>query len=239
MLLLRAFATILTIYPLVGEMRRLRLRRRWSRDLVRALDIAIVGDGPPPPAGSVIVANHVSWVDIFAINAVAPASFVAKSEVRAWPVIGWLAARNDTIFVRRASRVHTLSVNRQIADLIARGRLTAMFPEGTTSDGADVLPFHAALLQPAIDAGAQVVPLAIRYESDDGRRSPIPAYVGDTSLVASIAAICRARGLTVRLLWSEPHEVADRHRRHVGVATRAAIRQALSRRESGPVELAA
>ncbi|MCB1906285.1 MAG: 1-acyl-sn-glycerol-3-phosphate acyltransferase [Rhodocyclaceae bacterium] len=227
------------VYPIVGEARRLDLRRRWSRDVVRALDIAIVCDGPPPPAGSFIVANHVSWLDIFAINAIAPASFVAKSELRAWPLIGWLAARNETVFVKRASRAHARGVNQEIAGLIARGRHAALFPEGTTTDGADVLPFHAALLQPAIDTGAPLVPLAIRYETDDGRRSPVPAYLGDTSLLTSMAAICGAHGLTVRLLWSTAQDVRGAHRKRVGVDARQAICRALAGRETDPVELAA
>lgn len=236
-LLLRGLVTVVAIYPLIGEARRLERRRVWSLGLLRALDVALISEGPAPPEGAFIVANHVSWLDIFAINALAPAAFIAKSEVRAWPLIGWLAAHNDTIFVQRASRAQARTANRRIARLVGCSRRAALFAEGTTSDGSKVLPFHAALLQPAIDAGAPVVPLAIRYEGRDGSRSTIPAYIGATSLIESLAAVCNADGLQVRLLWCSPREVDRKHRKQLCSETRHEICRELARHEPDAIAL--
>ncbi len=123
------------IYPWINEAKRLRIKQRWSRRTLELLSIRI--DAPPVdmPPGCLIVANHISWLDIFAINAPRPAAFIAKSEVRRWPFIGWLSARNDTLFLHRSSRTHTLEINREIATRLRHKADIAVFPEGTTSDG--------------------------------------------------------------------------------------------------------
>ena len=130
-----------------------------------------------------------SWLDIFVINAAYPAAFISKAEVRDWPLIGWLAAKNETVFLRRGSRGHARIVNAEIASLLGRGRQVALFPEGTTTDGSHVHPFHAALLQPAIDAGAPIQPLALCYRLPDGSFTRAPAYDGDVSLLDCLKAI--------------------------------------------------
>ncbi|HEX6734672.1 MAG TPA: lysophospholipid acyltransferase family protein, partial [Azonexus sp.] len=109
--------------------------------------------------GALLVANHISWIDIYVINAALPAAFVSKAEVRGWPLIGWLAARHDTIFLRRGSRGHARLINAEIAEVLGRGQHVAVFPEGTTTDGCSLLHFHAALLQPALAAGRPVLPV--------------------------------------------------------------------------------
>lgn len=211
------------VFPFAGATRRLALRQRWSAALVAALGLRIESQGPLPPPGALIVANHVSWVDVFAINALAPAAFIAKSEVRAWPLIGWLAAHNETVFLRRGSRGHARAVNAELASLVSAGRVIALFPEGTTSEGDRVLPFHSALLQPAIEAGAAIVPVALRYEDGAGARSLAAAYVGDTSLLASLRAIIGAPRLCVRLAWSPPLAPQDADRKRLAREARDAI----------------
>ena len=145
------------------------------------------------------MANHVSWLDIFVINAAYPAAFVSKAEIRQWPLFGWLAAKNDTVFLRRGSRGHAKIVNGEIAALLELGRHVALFPEGTTTDGSHVQNFHAALLQPAIDAGAPIQPLALAYRLPDGRYTRAAAYDGDLSLGESIAAIIAEQQIVARV----------------------------------------
>lgn len=179
--------------------RRRRLRQRWSAKMLAILDIRLEVEGEPIVPGSMLVANHISWVDIFVINAVAPAAFVSKADVRGWPLIGWLAARNETVFLRRGSRGHARIVNGEIAGILAEGGCVAVFPEGTTTDGSHVLHFHGALLQPALDAGHPVQPVALNYVAADGRRSYAPAYDGDVSLGECLAAIVAEREVTARV----------------------------------------
>lgn len=157
------------------------------------------------------------------INAVLPAAFVSKAEVRNWPLIGWLAAKNDTIFLRRGSRGHARVINEQIAGILGRGKHVAVFPEGTTTDGQALLHFHAALIQPALAAGRPVVPVAISYWEVDGRRSLAPRYDGDISLGQCARAILGRRRLIARLVSTPVRGLNGEDRRQVAAEAREAI----------------
>lgn len=215
---------MLLLHRLLPRSGRQRLRRRWSLRLLRLLGIKLVSHGAPIQAGSLLVANHVSWLDIFVVNALMPVAFVSKSEVRDWPLIGWLAARSDTVFLRRGSRGHAKIVNAEIAALLEAEHNVAVFPEGTTSDGTQVLHFHAALLQPAIECGRPVQPLSLRYQGPDGHTSLAPAYVGDMSLGQSILAIVAATGLAAQVEIFAPITTGTgRHRREIASEARDAV----------------
>ena len=178
--------------------------------------------------GNLLIANHVSWLDIFVINALAPTAFVSKADVRGWPLIGWLAARNDTVFLQRGSRSHARAVNEQIGSLLAGGNLVAVFPEGTTTDGSTVLHFHAALLQPAIAAGRPLQPLALRYETPSGELCRAPAYDGDITLPQSIAAITATPCMIARCIVFAPLATnADTARRELAASAHAQIATAV------------
>lgn len=180
---------MLTVFPWISPERAREIRQRWSQRLLAHLGIEVRADGVPVRPGCMLIANHISWIDVFVINAIAPAAFVSKAEVRNWPLIGWLAARNETVFLRRGSRGHARVINAEIATLLDAGLNVALFPEGTTTDGSHLLHFHAALLQPAIAAGHAVQPLAISYRSAGGSPNRAAAYVGDMSLTQSLRRI--------------------------------------------------
>ncbi len=169
---------------------------------------------PRIPSG-MVVANHVSWLDIFAINAVAPMAFVSKDDVRHWPLIGWLCARTETIFLERGSRAAAQRTRETMLAELKGGAHVAVFPEGTTTAGDRVLPFHAALFQGAVDAQVSVVPLALRYTDAVGNPSRAPAYDGDVSLGQSLLAIVRAGGLCAELRILTPLDSAEADRRHL------------------------
>ncbi|WP_068804014.1 lysophospholipid acyltransferase family protein [Thauera phenolivorans] len=222
--LLEGSLTLACVFPLVRPATRLRLRQRWSTHLLGVLGIDLRTGGQAVQPGSLLVANHISWVDIFVINALAPTAFISKAEVRAWPLIGWLAARHETVFLRRGSRGHVRQVNAEIAALLEAGRNVAVFPEGTTTDGSKVLGFHAALLQPALSAGHPVQPVALSYRGPDGSFSRAPAYDGDISLGACLAAIVAERGLVAHAQPSAPIPAgAQADRRSVAQAAREII----------------
>ena len=222
--LLQGVLTIAAVYPFTGRDTHQALRRRWSLGLLRVLGMRLEHRGEAVAPGCMLVANHVSWVDIFAINALAPAAFVSKAEVRAWPVIGWLAAKNDTIFLRRGSRGHARIINEETAALLDAGCNVAIFPEGTTTDGAALLHFHAALLQPAIACGHPVQPLALQYRTPDDRFSRAPAYDGELSLGECIANIIASPRTITRITVAAPIATADgADRRTLATRTRAEI----------------
>ena len=156
--LVSGLASVALVFPWLDDSARGERRRRWSRKLLGNLGIALECDPGELPRACLIVSNHISWIDIFAINALLPAAFISKAEVRNWPGIGWLASRNDTVFLRRGSRGHARIVNAEIAALMDAGKVVALFPEGTTTNGSHVQHFHAALLQPAIAARRPIVP---------------------------------------------------------------------------------
>lgn len=219
--LLVGVAAVALWFPLIAREHRDRLKARWSRRLLAivGLRLRVVG---APTGGALLVANHVSWLDIFAINAACPSGFVAKAELRRWPLVGWLCQATDTLFIERGRPRHAQHVAHQMADCLRAGRPVTVFPEGTTSAGRDVLPFHAALLQPAISAGCPVQPLALRYRDAAGRYSAAPAYIDDLSFLDTTFSVLAERGLTVELVVL-PVLPAQGERRALAAAAEAAI----------------
>jgi len=191
--------------------------------LLDILGIEVEADLTHAVPGALIVANHISWIDIYVINAALPSAFVSKAEVRHWPLIGWLAAKNDTIFLRRGSHGHAKIINQEIAGLLDQGRHVAVFPEGTTTDGRSLLHFHAALLQPALSAGHPVLPVAISYWELDGQRSLAPRYDGDISLGQCTRAILGRKRLIARLVTTPLRGLQGEDRKQVAAQAREAI----------------
>ncbi|NBP63031.1 MAG: 1-acyl-sn-glycerol-3-phosphate acyltransferase [Betaproteobacteria bacterium] len=165
-----------------------------------------------PERGELVVMNHISFIDILALDALRPVHFIAKSEIRKWPVIGILCDRTGTIFIERGKRRAVHDVLKTMANELRQGEVVSFFPEGTTSDGRQLLPFHANLFEAAVRSGAPVRPVVIRYLQRD-EPSIIPAYIDDLSLVDCTLAVFRASGLRVqmRLLASIPSQGLTRH----------------------------
>lgn len=235
-------------YPWFGLQRRRRILQRWSAGLLAVLNISVTfaakGEIQEGHSG-LIVSNHVSWLDVFVLNSVIPMRFVAKSEVRSWPVIGWLCARAQTLFIERGKMRSAARINTSMAELLQQGESLAVFPEGTTTDGTQVAHFHSSLLQPAIDACSQVHPIAIRYQNYRGDISHDAAYIDDVSLGQSIWRILCSPHLQVRLLLTpaldvrgvERRELADQARQQISTALEAMkLSSTLAEREYVPVQ---
>ena len=190
-------------FPWFGLQVRRRILQSWSAGLLDIFNVRLDLDKNDPLRTlrhGLIVTNHISWLDVFVLNAVVPMRFVAKSEVRRWPVIGWLCARAQTIFLERGKARSAARINVQMVELLHQGECLAVFPEGTTTDGKQVAHFHSSLLQPAIDAGALVNPIAIRYQDTGGMHSTAAAYIDDLSFGASMWNILSTPELHVRLI---------------------------------------
>jgi 1-acyl-sn-glycerol-3-phosphate acyltransferase len=211
-------ATVGCFYPLIGRRQRLAIKQRWSRQLLDMLGVGL--DVRGAIAGAMKVANHVSWLDIFAINAISPAAFIAKDDVRTWPLIGWMSAQTDTIYIRRGSRRAAHDATHEVAEALKDGIDVVAFPEGTTSDGRDVLPFHGALLQGAIMSGTPIQPVALRYQTGEEQPAQAPVYCGETSLLGSMWHVATASGLAVRLEFLPVLDSAGRDRRELAARLR-------------------
>ncbi|WP_274584713.1 1-acylglycerol-3-phosphate O-acyltransferase [Neisseria leonii] len=166
---------------------------------------------PPAATGTLIVANHVSWLDIFALAALLPAGFIAKQEIRRWPLVGRMAANVGTVFINRSERRDVDGINRAVAAALQNGRNVCFFPEAQTSDGLNVLPFKAALFQSAADTGALVQPVALRYCDHNGRRSTLPSYTGHTHLLVSLWRIVSMPAIELYADVLPPLSVSDRY----------------------------
>jgi 1-acyl-sn-glycerol-3-phosphate acyltransferase len=218
------------IYPHLNQSRQRCILKSWSRQLLVIFNIGIQIEGQQPmrgEGGCMIVSNHVSWLDIFVLNAIHPSQFIAKSEVRNWPVIGWISRRSGTIFIERAMRQDASKIKQRVSLLLKQGACIGLFPEGTTTDGTQVGHFHSALIQPAIDAGVKLCPIALRYQNDDGYLSSAAAFIGDTTLVQSIWRILRTPHLNALVVFTPVLLSVNENRRVLARTAQTAIAQGL------------
>jgi len=237
--LLNGVLTVALAYPLLRPPRRLALKQRWSRQLLTMLGVRLHLDTSaaatnPLSAGvsnqpvGLLIANHISFLDIFVINAWAPTAFVSKDDVLNWPVIGWLCRHTDTIFMQRGSRRAAQTTRDQLVAYLRAGGLAAVFPEGTTSDGETVLPFHSALLQSAIDADAPMTPLVLRYFTATGQPSHAADYIGETTLLDCLWSIVMNDQLVARLAPLPPLSSSGADRRQLAAHAHRAIAHQLA-----------
>lgn len=187
--------------------------RRWTRGLLAILRIQHRVEGALPEGACALAANHISWLDIFIIFAVRPVSFVSKAEAGQWPVVGTLVKAGGTAFIDRGKRHAVHAVIHSLIEKLHAGRSVAFFPEGTTTDGGGLLPFHANLFEAARRAPAPVVPITIRYRLR-GARCEAAAYIGDLTLVQSIAQLIKNPGIEAEVIIHPaiaPDENTTRH----------------------------
>lgn len=224
-------------YPHFDQTRQRRTLKIWSRQLLTILNIGIQIEGQQPThgeGGCLIVANHISWLDIFVLNAIHPTRFIAKSEVRNWPIIGWLCRRSGTIFIERAMRQDATIINQRVGLLLNQGAYITFFPEGTTTDGNQVGHFHSALMQPAIDAKTRLCPIALRYQGKDGELENAAAFVGDMTLIQSIWRILRCPHHNALVVFTPALMADNTNRRVLARSAQNAIAQVLQKFSTPP-----
>jgi len=227
--LLRGLAVAAAIFPWISETKRDARKRRWSRTLLSILSVSVRERNAPAHLSDrcLFVLNHISWVDIFVINARSPATFIAKSEIRDWPFVGWLCTLVGTLYIERGKPSAARKASRRITAALERGVLIAIFPEGTTTFGRSLEPFHSALFQPALDAAAGVQPIALRYLDPAGKHTDAAGYVGETSFVESVWTIVSTPHIVAELNFLAPVSVHHQTRRSLARRTEAAIADAL------------
>lgn len=229
--LARGLTTCALVFPLTDDAGRQARIREWSARLLAlcGVELEIVRTRAAEPAArALVVANHVSWLDIFVINTLHPCRFVAKSDIRDWPLLGWLCARAGTIFIARGRLRDVRRIYQGLVESLQAGEHVAFFPEGTTAAQGKLLPFHANLFEAAIEARVPVQPYAVRYLDAQGRLHPAADFIGDMSFVDSMRAILAAPGIRAQLVLLPPLDTsAASHRRDLADAARLAIAQAL------------
>ncbi|WP_255398942.1 1-acyl-sn-glycerol-3-phosphate acyltransferase [Nitrosovibrio sp. Nv6] len=217
-------------YPHLGQPAQRRMAQKWSARLLAILCIRLRYHGTPPPMEArpvMLAANHVSWLDVYSLITVCPARFVAKAEIRGWPLFGWLSRNVGTLFIERTKRRDTARINEDIADALKIGDRVALFPEGTTGDGNALRHFHASLLQSAITVSARLYPVAIRYTGMSGEISKAAPLV-NISLLESLRRVLRQPRIDVELIFADPIDSSGKNRRELARGAEQAIASALS-----------
>jgi 1-acyl-sn-glycerol-3-phosphate acyltransferase len=213
------------VFPLCRtQATRNRINHWWSRWVLRLcgaslkvsgqrLSDELASTGITPGKGRMLLSNHISWIDIFAINAAMPCRFVAKAEIVRWPIIGGMVAHSGTLFIERGRRRAVATVNEAVQGYLRAGESIGVFPEGTTTRGDRLLPFHSNLMAPALEVDCPVWPVALRY-TEQGRFSDAAAFVGDMGLVVSLARMLVAKDLEIEMAILPALEASAYENRH-------------------------
>ncbi|MCX7209942.1 MAG: lysophospholipid acyltransferase family protein [Burkholderiales bacterium] len=218
------------LFPFLDHAGRERRIQRWSAQLIAICGVSLQVNHTAqaePVSPALIICNHISWLDIFVINSVHACRFVAKSDIRDWPLIGWLCDKSGTIFIARGKQRDVRRIYAGLVQSIHNGERVAFFPEGTTSAQGTVLPFHANLFEAAIEAQVPVQAYAIRYRDAAGNYHPAADFIGEMSFAESVLMILRHPAMHAELIRLPAVSSEGAHRRELAGTMRAKIAQAL------------
>jgi 1-acyl-sn-glycerol-3-phosphate acyltransferase len=222
--------TCATVFPFTSAATHEKLVRRWSRRLLAICRVDVQLQDLSSGQGAeraLVISNHVSWLDIFVMNSHQPCHFVAKADIRSWPLIGWLCQMTGTIFIARGKQREVRRIYEGIVQQIAAGKRVAFFPEGTTAAQGTLLPFHANLFEAAIEAKVAVQPYAVRYIDANGELHPAADFIGEMSFAESMKVILQSGGMRAELVRLPALATEGEHRRDLAIAARAAIARGL------------
>jgi 1-acyl-sn-glycerol-3-phosphate acyltransferase len=224
---MRGWFTVAIVFPRLNPAQRAARVQVWALQMLEVLGIGVQVRGRPPVLGPLLlVANHISWLDILVMHAARHCRFVAKSDVRRWPLIGTLASGGGTLYIERESRRDAMRVVHQMARALKDGDILAVFPEGTTSDGQELLPFHSNLIQAAVATDTPVQPVALQFvDAASGSISLTPCYVGDDTLLGSVWRTVTGPRVNALVAYGLPQAAAGRSRRAWAADLRNEVRQ--------------
>ena len=220
--ILLGLAILAGLFPWIRRRKQGQIASRWAGGLLRLLGLRLRITGHPPTDRALVVANHVSWLDPFLLMAAFPIRFVAKSEIRHWPVIGWLASRAGTVFIERGRQRDISRVAGTFANHLENGEVVGMFPESTTGDGSFLRPFKTSLFQVAMAPGIRCVPIGIRYNQSAA------AWIDDMGFAESLWRIAGLSDLRADVIITPSLTTDGLDRRTVAALSEHAVSEALS-----------
>lgn len=235
--LITALWTCAVIFPFIDSRGRSWRKRHWSGQLLDLCRVTLTVERrgeAESDAHALAICNHISWLDIFVINSMQPSDFVAKSDIRDWPLIGWLCSATGTIFIARGRMRDVRRIFENLVEGLKRGEHIAFFPEGTTASQGAILPFHANLFEAAVDAGVPVRPYALRYRDAKGNYHPGVDFVGDMTFAESMLAILCGEPIHAELIVLPLIGSTGMHRRELAQAAHDAVAAALGQNPARP-----
>jgi 1-acyl-sn-glycerol-3-phosphate acyltransferase len=202
------------LLPLARKPLKAQLIRWWCQRLLAAFNLRVISHGHVPLKNTALnktmfVANHISWTDIHALNSMVPVRFIAKSEIKSWPIFGYLVKCANTLFIDRSKRHDAGRIVDAVVLSLESGDNLCFFPEGTTTDGTVIMPFKSSLIEAAIIANATIQPIAIRYPGPNGSINTGIAYAGETTMIESMQNILQQKYPVVELHFLPPITIAD------------------------------
>ncbi|HYW56716.1 MAG TPA: lysophospholipid acyltransferase family protein [Polaromonas sp.] len=229
--------TIITRFPKLEQSEKEARVHAWAQQMLRGVGISLSVKGAPVKSGpALLIANHLSWLDIVVLHASRYCRFVSKADIKHWPLVGTLAAGAGTLYIERESRRDAHRVVHHMAERLQLGEVLAVFPEGTTGDGITLKPFHANLLQAAISMNVPVQPIALRFvDSDTGRTSFAPRYIDDDSIFVSIWETLCVGNLRAEVTFGEGQSCQGRDRRAWAADLQREVERMLGTRADEPV----
>lgn len=225
--------TCAVVFPFTSQATHERLIQRWSQKLINLFGITLQfidrsqSESEQLKPNAMIIANHISWIDIFVINTHQPCQFVAKSDIRNWPIAGWLSAQAGTIFLARGKQREVRRIYEGLVHQLQDQQRVAFFPEGTTGAQGGLLPFHANLFEAAIEAKVPVQPYVLRYVDQHNNLHPAADFIGDMTMLESMFSIFKAGKIQAQLIQLPLIQTQDKHRRDIARAANQAVAQEL------------
>jgi 1-acyl-sn-glycerol-3-phosphate acyltransferase len=209
-----------------AKIKRDKLKTRWLHWFSIIIKLQVNKDGELPVPGSLLISNHISWLDIIVIGQYLPANFVAKSDISNWPVIGYLARQAGTIFIRRGDKQHIRTTSEKMAWLLKQNSNIIAFPEGTTTPGIEVLNFHSSLFQPALLTKSIIQPVALQYQGEAKEHAP---FIGDDGFIPHLIKILTLDKIEVQLSFLPIIHSSGKSRNEISLETRDLIAEKISK----------
>ena len=222
---------VASIWSFSQQKTRTKLTKWWCQKLLRCFGITLITHGKQPDAATsntMFIANHVSWIDIYALNSVTPLQFIAKSDINQWPIVGYLVRKSGTIFINRDSRKDTARIVDTTAEALSQGGNVGFFPEGTTTDGTSLSHFKSSIVQAAINAKSTLFPVAIRYPLPNGGCNTDIAYAGDMTMGESMMNTIKQKNSIVELHFLPTIDIKAENRQQLTQAAFESISQTLN-----------
>ena len=222
--ILRGYWRVRTVFPQLSDDQQARAVEVWARGMLAIIGIEVRVKGHPAPGPVLMAANHISWLDILVMHAACHCRFVAKSEIRDWPLVGVLTTGGGSLYIERGSNRDAMRVVHQMAAALQQGQVLAVFPEGGTGDGVTLLPFHANLLQAAISADVPIQPVALQFiDAQSHQVSLAPCYRDADTLVSSLWRTLCAPPLLAQVRYGDLQTAAGRSRREWAIGLQVTV----------------